>query len=589
MTWSDYKKPPGTDWGNPALTPSKRKFKGAIVLLDYQDMDFAVTKPAKSTAFGNPIGASDIPRDKVAQFYQDFLNKPQELNHQHSINEYWMEDSGGRYGVDLKGFGPYRMPGRSFEYGMEMQKPADCPAGANCSRDMRTDGKAAWVKDQGSQVPAGYDFVFYLSAGQDESGAWQEFGPMIYEKKEDIPASMGPPAGSGLPNWASTRYVPWTSWKAAAAPWPNAANGSSTQAESSGQAVYAHEFSHILGIGDNYNNPYANPPVRAYTGPWEMMSRGSFNGPGGPHTRWQIPPTAGASLGSHHMLRTKLKLGIIDETTVVRTDRDSLAKSGLSVVTVAARSTQPGKGQKAGYTIALPGGDKSPKCSQQTDPLCDGGGYNNYTLEVVDRMGTDSFTPDSGVLLAKTKDQDNAPFEWIVDANPQDINIVDYYKPDGTPVMITIGDHRQLSDGLFKAGTGSGSGYEFEDKANRLHFYVLDIHRDDKGVLSYTVAVKSLDGAGAQTRGVTLKNTDQCRFELGNTGSAPSGTEEQFSSDVYRLSAKDASGKQVTLPNQLATAKFGGTTTISLEATGLTLTATSESDPGKSATAVCGG
>ncbi|MEK8106311.1 immune inhibitor A domain-containing protein [Micromonospora sp. M12] len=42
--------------------------------------------------------------------------------------------------------------------------------------------------------------------------------------------------------------------------------------------VYAHELTHLLGIGDNYNNPYGEPLRRAYTGIWSMMSRGSFNG-----------------------------------------------------------------------------------------------------------------------------------------------------------------------------------------------------------------------------------------------------------------------------------------------------------------------
>ena len=58
------------------------------------------------------------------------------------------------------------------------------------------------------------------------------------------------------------------------------------------------------------------------------------------------------------------------------------------------------------------------------------------------------------------------------------------------------GDVLQLSDALFHAGTGSGSRFEYVDTRNRLHFYVLDRRRDSKGVLSYEVAVRSLDGAG---------------------------------------------------------------------------------------------
>ncbi|WP_432876157.1 M6 family metalloprotease domain-containing protein [Kribbella sp. CA-245084] len=608
MTWDDYTKPPGTNWADPAVKGSQRTFKGALVLLDYPNQDFVITKPKGSTVFGNPSAAANgVPRDQVASFYHDFLNKPEPLNHGHTLHEYWMEDSGGRYGVDLTAFGPYRMPGKSHEYGMEFQSPAECPAGDNCDRDIRTDGKAAWVADQGPEVPAGYDFVFFLSAGQDESSTWQEFGMMKFPTKEDVTDDFGPP-DPALPNWSDTRYVDWTSWAAGSSIWPNAGGGSSTQAESSGMGVFAHEFSHILGIGDNYNNPYGVPPRRSYTGIWEMLSRGSFNGPGGPHSRWMIPATGGASMGAQHMLRNKIKLQMVDEQNVLRLSREALASSGLVIANVTARSVNPGAKDLSGINIELGGaGDLDAPCDAATDPLCDGRGYQNYTVEVVDRMGTDSFTPDSGVLLAKTKNQDRAPFEWVVDANPQDINLTDYVLPDGTKVPITIGDYRQLSDALFHAGTNSGSEYEYTDTANRLHFYITNIHRDGKGVLSYTVAIRSLDGSGAQRRGVrvlpTVAKPDRsgvqtCNFSLTNTGKAgttsgPEDITQYLKGDVYRLSAK-ANGWSIALPNALATANAGQQVTVPVytkPGTGpigkITLTATSESDPTKTSTATC--
>ena len=84
-----------------------------------------------------------MPRDQVAQFYQNFLNKPGTLNHGHSLHEYWMEDSGGRYGVELTAFGPYQLPGKDHEYGMEFQRGTGCPAGDTCNRNLRTDARAA--------------------------------------------------------------------------------------------------------------------------------------------------------------------------------------------------------------------------------------------------------------------------------------------------------------------------------------------------------------------------------------------------------------------------------------------------------------
>ncbi|GAA1356395.1 M6 family metalloprotease domain-containing protein [Saccharothrix algeriensis] len=613
MTWErDYRGIPGTNWADPTVKGSVRTFKGALVLLDYPNQPFVVTQPRESTVFGNPSAeAHDIPRDRVAQFYQDFLNKPNELNRGHTVHEYWMEDSGGRYGVDLTAFGPYTMPGDDHEYAMEFQEGSGCPAGDRCDRDLRTDGRAAWVADVGSAVPAGFDFVYFLSAGQDESGTWQEFGVMKFPTKEDVPDEFGPP-DDALPNWSRTRYVDWTSWAAGSSLWPNAGNGSSTQAESSGQGVYAHELSHLLGIGDNYNNPYGNPPRRAYTGIWDMLSRGSFNGPGGPHSRWVVPATAGGSMGAQHVLRNKIKLGIVDERNVLRLSREALAGSGVVVARVTARTVQPGPEGLSGVNVELGAGDLSPACDVRTDPLCDGGGYQNYTVEVVDRMGSDSFTPDAGVLLAKTKNEDRAPFAWVVDANPQDIGMTDYVLPDGTGVPITIGDYRQLSDALFHAGTNSGSEYEHVDRANRLHFYVLGVERDDRGVLSYTVAIRSLDGAGPQQRGVRVLPTAgrtgsdgvaTCRFPLLNTGRGavaagghPEDVRRYLGSDVYRVSATaEGPGWAVAVPNELAAAEAGRLVQVPVHVkraggpplTRVTLKATSESDPSKTSTSTC--
>jgi M6 family metalloprotease-like protein len=611
MTWLDYREPPGTNWADPSVGGSVRTFRGALVLLDYPNQPFVVTQPQGSTVFVNPSAeASNVPRDQVAQFYGDFLNTPGQLNRGHTLHEYWMEDSGGRYGVELTAFGPYTMPGKDHEYGMEFQRGAACPAGDTCNRNIRTDGRAAWVADVGAEVPAQFDFVFFLSAGQDESSTWQEFGPIKFPTKEAVTDDFGPP-DDALPNWSPTRYVEWTSWASGSSIWPNAGGGSSTQAESSGMSVYAHEFSHILGIADNYNNPFGVPPRRSYTGIWEMLSRGTFNGPGGPHSRWMIPPTGGASMGAQHMLRNKIDLQMVDEANVLRLSREALDDSGLVTAKVLARVVKPDGDQLSGINVSFDTGDKSPACDVSTDPFCDGGRYDNYTIEVVDRMGTDSFTPDSGVLLAKTKNSDNqAPFEWVIDANPQDIGMTDYVLPDGTAIPITIGDYRQLSDALFHAGAESGSEFEFEDAANRLHFYVLDLERRG-GELSYTVAVRSLDGSGPQRRGVRLlpsvglpagEGWSRCRFLLHNSGRAavagthPEDVSRYLRSDVYRLSAAaKSSGWSVWLPNELAAAEFGRAEWVTAYARResgsrlgrITLTATSESDGGKSDSATC--
>jgi hypothetical protein len=100
MTWADYVRPPGTTWSDPSKKGSERNFNIALVVVDYPDRPFVITQKPGSTPFGNPQPAvSGLSRDAVPTFYRDFLNKPSDLNHQHTIHEYWMEDSGGRYGM----------------------------------------------------------------------------------------------------------------------------------------------------------------------------------------------------------------------------------------------------------------------------------------------------------------------------------------------------------------------------------------------------------------------------------------------------------------------------------------------------------
>ncbi len=83
-------------------------------------------------------------------------------------------------------------------------------------------------------------------------------------------------------------------------------------------------------------------------------------------------------------------------------------------------------------------GDHTPPKDYATNPNSSGDTkYDFYTLEVVQRIGYDSFTPDNGVLLSKNLDNELRgggrggfhPFTYVIDAHPEDIHVVDFKRP----------------------------------------------------------------------------------------------------------------------------------------------------------------
>ena len=132
-------------------------------------------------------------------------------------------------------------------------------------------------------------------------------------------------------------------------------------------------------------------------------------------------------------------------------------------------------------------------------------------MEVVQQIGSDSFTAGHGVLIGKTKTNSSTLrlvqlLVWYIDANPQDINQVDYVQADGTRRQGDARRRAPANDGTFHAGSNSGGEYEFKAAGNNLHFYILNKRADAQGVLHYTIGIRSLAGAGPQTRGVQTRS-----------------------------------------------------------------------------------
>jgi hypothetical protein len=340
------------------------------------------------------------------------------------------------------------------------------------------------------------------------------------------------------------------------------------------------------------------------------------------------------------MLSQQMKFGFLKPSNVVRLNRDELAQSGLVVAKVIPRNVAPGAVELHGFAVALDGdGDRTPAQEADRNPLYGGTGYNYYTLEVVQRMGYDSFSPDSGVLIAMNTgsigDREELPqsearrngrggrrgtgtaggqggrrtlyFNWVIDAHPEDMNRLDFRRPNGEAVMRSIADYRQLNDALFHAGLRSGSEFEYVDRPNGLHFYVIDVEQDANGIRSYTLGARSLDGGGPHERGVVVR-APQGRasqgvyyFQVSNTGAARpfdamlhlQDTARFANYDIYRLSvAVEGDGWSAQLQNAIAGVEFGNASGVpvfitpgkSANAT-VRLTATSESDRTKTSTA----
>lgn len=619
MTWDDYRPIPGHNWADPSLEP-ERGFRIALFAIDFPDQSFVVSQPKGSDPFGNPQ-IDPVPREDVSQFYADFFMTPNETNNGHTINGYWMEQSRGKFGItEIDVFGPYRMPMPLWAYGLnEWGQNDQTPDGASASNSMEPHADSLWAADVGEDISDNYDAILRIYATYDETGVWQEFGEMKFNTPEDIPAEWGNP-NPDKPRWITTRYVEWTSWLAGSQQW---GRSSMRQGENSG--TITHELGHFaFRLPDLNNNPYVEPYRRVAAGPWDMMDRGSFNGPGGPHMRWVVPPTQGAAMPAGLMVRNRLETGFITEAQLVTLNRDGLAQSGLAVADVTARAVDPLPGSFAGIVVRLDGPepqDRTPPDDPATNPLSPGTpNYNSYSVEVVQRIGYDSFTPDNGVLIAKNKDtlrgRNGGPngfnsYIWAIDAKPQDIGMVDFVRPNGEEVMRTVADYRQLNDALFHAGLDSGSEFEWQDTFNRLHFYVINLAKNQEGILSYTIGVRSLDGSGPQVRGVAIDGPTEetvgrantpVSFTLLNTGTAestdpalhPSDANTHLESDIYRLAVSiDGEGWSAQLLNALAAVEFGGSQTVTVYVSresgssataAVTLMATSESDPSKTAT-----
>ncbi|MCL1974542.1 MAG: hypothetical protein FWG61_00095, partial [Firmicutes bacterium] len=608
MSWDDWKTNPAFDWKTDGekITPTNIR-RGLLVLVDFIDRPFVVSSPVGSEQMNNPT-IGNIPKDELIAFWESFLNDPEDtynngLNHGITIREFWQENTQGRWKVELTAAGVYRMPGYEFEYGLNdgMQNTADLPAGFTRRSSVHATALNLAVAD-GVDLN-NFDFAFILHAGSAESQVWEEAGYMMFFDQKNIdhmysaryrmeqmaangiaiPAAtwtwldQHDPAngGDGRGWWAQTRYVPWTSWWAATSIWNSATNTTvngrsfrlSMQGENAGGAVFAHEFSHISGVADNYGT---DTSARTFSGFWDCMCAGSMTGFGGPHTRYEMPNLQGGTVAAHMTTRTKRKLSFLDDAQMIRVNYATLRTSTPVVTEVYSRTTPAGdqfaqlypelavitdkvKAKEAGLALCVYNfTDARPQIRATVDweseSSAGGSRYDNYSVEVIDKVGYDSVQADHGVMIAKNREtlSESAPFTWIMSAHPGGMDTVDFYTPVGPngepsiPQQLRNNDNNHLNAALFHVGKSFvDTGYyantysvkptngpetgviekpgslwqweerdgrdiiagnsvnEYVDTYNKLHFYILD-KLSSPGpyggeILSYQVGVRHFD------------------------------------------------------------------------------------------------
>ena len=302
MTWHDLRPNPVIDWGKELNTESLeiitnrmsvkgRKINGGMIFLEFLGPGFISGQPRGSDPLGfkrfktelvgeegkkhgsyeewvsrNPlISVLDYPEaypngyEDLPKYWMEWLNTPnvndpkKPINHGQTVDLFWLENSFGKWGVDLKSHGIYTVPYFEFEFTVSStyQSYADVPPsfryvtpgtlvrdardkgftnarnsnrnpGGNTIRSTAMDthfvevakrggifGKSPVAEEadnpwgipetlkgkvrEGEPVNfAEYDFFYWVHSGYGESGVWQEFGQLQYPTRQDIPWDIGP-------------------------------------------------------------------------------------------------------------------------------------------------------------------------------------------------------------------------------------------------------------------------------------------------------------------------------------------------------------------------------------------------------------
>ena len=135
------------DWARSGAIGSAKDVTIALVAFDFPDQPFVITQPKKSDPFGNPQ-VDPIPRADVPKYYADFYNTPSALNGGHTINGYWLEQSGGKVGISkITTYGPYTDAEEALPVRAQRHRPEGKPTGDGCPAATTAVGAQAATAD----------------------------------------------------------------------------------------------------------------------------------------------------------------------------------------------------------------------------------------------------------------------------------------------------------------------------------------------------------------------------------------------------------------------------------------------------------
>ncbi|MCL1874559.1 MAG: hypothetical protein FWF85_10665, partial [Clostridiales bacterium] len=234
--WNNYVPNPVINWMD-ELNPEslvnpqgrgKNKISGAVILVDFWDKPFLMLGEKGADMFGwHAFKGNDTYQDyldriergdpvtknpqrvvsseaELLKFWEDYLNKkltdPSLNTHNYGVNidEFWRENSYGKWGVDLDAFGVFHLQGFEMEYWDSVSNSSwnDIPPtfrrGASGTSGQRNFTSECISLATANGVYLGdYDFFFICHAGYDQSAIWMEFGLVQWKNGVDVPYEYG--------------------------------------------------------------------------------------------------------------------------------------------------------------------------------------------------------------------------------------------------------------------------------------------------------------------------------------------------------------------------------------------------------------